>query len=43
LQEQSKAYEAATEDKIRRLIRRRIFSEIHKELASKMQNASGQY
>ena len=40
LQDQWKCYEAATHDKARRLIRRRIFSEIHKELAVKMQNTS---
>ncbi len=40
LKEQSKAYEAATHDKARRLIRRKIFSEIHKEIAAKMQNTS---
>ena len=40
LQEQSKAYANATHDKPRRLIRRRIFSEIHKELASMRQNTS---
>jgi len=40
LQEQSKAHEAATHDKARRLIRRRIFTEIHKELASRVQNTS---
>jgi ribosomal 50S subunit-associated protein YjgA (DUF615 family) len=38
LKDQSKAYAAATHDKARRLIRRKIFSEIHKELAAKMQN-----
>jgi hypothetical protein len=38
LQELSKAYETATHDKARRLIRRQIFSEIHKELALMMQN-----
>ena len=42
LQGQLKAHDAATEDKTRRLIRRKIFSEIHKELASKMQNVSHQ-
>ncbi len=40
LKEQSKAYETAKHDKARRLIRRRIFTEIHKELALKMQNVS---
>ncbi len=40
LKEQTKAYETATHDKVRRLIRRQIFTEIHKELALKMQNAS---
>ena len=40
LREQAKSYEAATHDKARRLIRRRIFAEIQKELASKMQNMS---
>ncbi len=40
LQEQSKAYANATHDKVRGLIRRRIFSEIHKELASMRQNTS---
>ncbi len=40
LREQSKSYETATHDKARRLIRRRIFSEIHKELALMMQNTS---
>jgi ribosome-associated protein len=38
LLEQAKAYEAASHDKARKLIRRQIFSEIHKELAMKMQN-----
>ena len=38
LREQVKAYEAATHDKSRRVIRRRIFGEVHKELASKMQS-----
>ena len=42
LQAQSKAHEAATGEKTRRLIRRRIFSEVHKELALKIQNASRQ-
>jgi ribosomal 50S subunit-associated protein YjgA (DUF615 family) len=40
LKEQSKAYDTATHEKARRLIRRRIFSEIHKELALLMQNTS---
>jgi ribosomal 50S subunit-associated protein YjgA (DUF615 family) len=40
LREQSKSYETATHDKARRLIRRQIFSEIHKELALMMQNTS---
>lgn len=40
LKDQLKAYEAATQDKARRLIRRKIFSEIHKELAAKMQNTA---
>ncbi len=40
LHEQAKAYEAASHDKARKLIRRQIFSEIHKELAVKMQNMS---
>ena len=39
LQAQARAHENAVDDKSRRLIRRRIFSEIHKELAVKMQNA----
>ena len=38
LHEQAKAYEAALHDKARKTIRRQIFSEIHKELAMKMQN-----
>jgi len=38
LREQVKAYEAATHDKSRRMIRRRIFGEIHKELAAKTQS-----
>jgi len=38
LQAQVKAHEATADDKARRLIRRKIFSEIHKELALKMQN-----
>jgi ribosome-associated protein len=38
LREHVKAYEAEAHDKSRRLIRRRIFGEIHKELASKMQS-----
>jgi len=40
LQKLSKAYEATENDKVRRLIRRKIFSEIHKEVASGMQNTS---
>ena len=40
LQEQVKAHETTDDDKARRLIRRKIFSEIHKELALKMQNTS---
>lgn len=40
LQEQVKAHESTADDKARRLIRRKIFSEIHKELALKMQNTS---
>jgi ribosomal 50S subunit-associated protein YjgA (DUF615 family) len=40
LRDQARSYEAATHDKARRLIRRTMFSEIHKELASKMQNMS---
>lgn len=40
LQEQSKLYKAAENDKEHRLIRRKIFSEIHKELASRKQNTS---
>ena len=40
LQEQVKAHQATADDKARRLIRRKIFSEIHKELALKMQNTS---
>ena len=40
LQAQVRAHEATADDKARRLIRRRIFSEIHKELALKMQNTS---
>lgn len=40
LRDQARSYDAATHDKARRLIRRRMFSEIHKELASKMQNMS---
>ena len=38
LREQARSYEAATHHMARRLIRRRIFAEVHKELASKMQN-----
>lgn len=38
LMQQSRAHDAATDDKKRRLIRRRIFSEIHRELTAKMQN-----
>lgn len=38
LREQVKAYEAATHDKSRRVIRRQIFGEVHKELATKMQS-----
>jgi ribosome-associated protein len=38
LREQTRSYEAATHHKARSLIRRRIFAEIHKELASKMQS-----
>ena len=40
LREQASACVRATHDKERRLIQRRIFSEIHKELASRMQNTS---
>ena len=40
LKQLSKAYEAATHDKVRRMIRRKIFAETHKELAAKMQNTS---
>ena len=40
LHQQAKAYEAASHDKVRKTIRRQIFSEIHKELAVKMQNTS---
>ena len=40
IHEQTKSYEAATHHKERRLIRRRIFAEVHKELASKMQNTT---
>ena len=40
LLEQAKAHESASHDKARKLIRRQIFSEIHKELAMKMQNTS---
>ena len=39
LREQARAHENAIDDKSRRLIRRRIFSEVHRELASRMQNA----
>lgn len=40
LQEQVRAHQETADDKARRLIRRKIFSEIHKELALKMQNIS---
>ena len=40
LQEQVRAHEETADDKARRLIRRKMFSEIHKELALKMQNTS---
>jgi ribosome-associated protein len=40
LREQAIAYEVASHDKARKLLRRRIFSEIHQELAMKMQNTS---
>jgi ribosome-associated protein len=40
LKELSKTYATAAHDKARRLTRRRIFSEIHKELASMRQNTS---
>jgi len=40
LRKQVKTYQSATHDKERRLICRRIFSEIHKELAAKMQNTA---
>jgi ribosome-associated protein len=38
LKQQSRAHDATTDDKRRRLIRRRIFSEVYKELTAKMQN-----
>lgn len=40
LRELAKAHEAASHHKARKLLRRQIFSEIHKELAVKMQNRS---
>lgn len=40
LRELVKEYGSATHDKSRRLLRRRIFGEVHKELASKMQSTS---
>lgn len=41
LQEQSRAHDAATDDRTRRLIRRRIFSEVHRELARKLHRHPG--
>lgn len=41
LSQQSAVHDAAKDDKARRLARRRIFAEVHKELASRMQDASG--
>lgn len=36
LQDQSIAHDAATDDRARRLIRRKIFSEVHRELAGRL-------
>lgn len=41
LLQQSLAHDTAKDDKTRRLARRRIFSEVHRELASRMQDTSG--
>lgn len=41
LRQQSLALKVATNDRARRLARRRIFSEVHRELASRTQDASG--
>jgi ribosome-associated protein len=38
LEQQSRAHDGTSDDKRRRLIRRSIFAEIHKDLAAKMQN-----
>ena len=40
LQEQSRAHDVATDDRTRRLIRRRIFSEVHTELARRMHRSA---
>lgn len=40
LEEQSRAHDSAKDEKARRLIRRRIFSEVHRELAAKIQKSS---
>ncbi len=41
LQQHSAAHDAARDDKARRLARRRIFTEVHRELASRMRDTSG--
>lgn len=40
LEEQSRAYDTAKDEQARRLIRRRIFSEVHGQLAAKIQKSS---
>lgn len=39
LKELARAYDTASGDRARRLIRRRIFAEVHRELAARMQKA----
>lgn len=41
LRQQSIAHDTARDDKSRRLARRRIFTEVHRELASRMRDTSG--
>ena len=41
LREQASAHDAATDDRTRRLIRRRIFAEVHGILAGRMQKPAG--
>lgn len=41
LRREALAHEAARDDKARRLARRRIFTEVHRELASRMRDTSG--